>query len=102
MQVIMPWRPEMLLTTPLYDVAAEGDAAVAAPVSGPNVTSSAIRHSNRTHQASLAKVAVPRLHVPPVQSPIEAKATEIQMNAHQIVREDLLSVRVQWTQKNGG
>lgn len=102
MQVIMPWRPEMLLTTPLYDVASEGDAAVAAPVTGPNITNSAVRHSNRTHQASLAKVAVPRLHVPPVQSPIEAKATEVQMNAHQIVREDLLSVRVQWTQKNGG
>lgn len=103
-QVIMPWRPEMLLTTPLYDVAAEGDAPAPAPaVSGPNVTSSAIHHSNRTHRASsLGQAGPPRLHVPPVQSPIEAKATEVQMNPHQVVREDLLSVRVQWTQKNGG
>jgi hypothetical protein len=93
-QVIMPWRPDMLLTTPLYDVAASGHGGGSAAIH---------RDSNHTHHhAKLTKVDEPRLHVPPVQSPIEAKATEVQMNPHQVVQEDLLSVRVQWTQKNGG
>lgn len=89
LQVILPWRPDLLITNALYD------AAATAPLtgSGANETTSAAAPDAKSIFDSPWNVQ---------EAPIDAARHTVEMEPHQIVNEDLLSVRVQWKQSNGG
>jgi hypothetical protein len=72
--VIMPWKPDLLITTPRID-AGVGFNSTAAGAKEPKLESA---------------------------SAVEAEAYTVQMGAHQVVEEDLMSVRMEWAQHNGG
>ncbi len=85
LQVIMPWRPDLLLTSARYNLGEKG-----APIHKGNFSSSAANATGGSSGIHLGE-----------QSAVQAENLAIKMSPHQVVEHDLLSVRMQWSQENG-
>lgn len=97
LQVILPWRPDLLITNALYDAAA---TVPAKPAHSP-----AANDTNSNSNAATAASSEQSIFNSPLgieEAPVDAARHTVEMEPHQIVMEDLLSVRVQWKQSNGG
>ena len=108
LQVILPWRPDLLITNALYDAAATAIAPVIPSVHSDNANDT--NTNTDTNAATSTGTSIDggdhSLFPSPLgvveEAPIEAARHTVEMQPHQIVDEDLLSVRVQWKQSNGG
>jgi len=118
-QVIMPWKPDLLLTTTRFNLEGAGSAPTPAAGSGTepaadagaqptdNDTKHDGEHTDAPSKHNVSTSAVKRAPSPPPgiklgeQSAIQAEALATKMGAHEVVAEDLLSLRVQWNEQGG-